>query len=493
VYAQLIPIKTIPIAQGNQFQIFPSANLGMGSVSIALEDSLQDPFVNPATGARLHAPRLYSTPAIYRVTQGAGGGRSLPLAVLSPLGSWYGALSLTLQQVDASRPPQQNGVVFAPDVGPGPPPGGFQPVAQPDLRAHGNQFAFGMIGRSVPGRHLSFGASALWNGVHALDGVDLLYAGSRRVRQTGHVLDLRLGALKEWPGEREGRTRSLEAIVLHNTFSARHDVLYADLFWDPNMLQFREQARRERNFDHTNTLGLQLNYQMPLAATGWRVGWLATANRASHPKIPNYELTNVPVFPRDPGRSSAYHLGVGLSKVRGAARFGVDAIYEPIESYTWADAAAPVATSGGDTIGIGGKTIENRFHFSNALLRIGVDQGLQLDGLGNAAALQLGLILHSIHYRLNQADNVQRLQRTGETGWLEWTPTWGLSLRLPDVALRYQGRVTKGGGRPQSPIFFGGIGLADAAGSILAAPSGPMFMTDVSTVTHQITVSLPLH
>ncbi|HEV2671671.1 MAG TPA: hypothetical protein VGU74_11295, partial [Gemmatimonadales bacterium] len=38
--AQLIPIKTIPIAQGDQFQLFPSDNLGMGGVSIALPDSI---------------------------------------------------------------------------------------------------------------------------------------------------------------------------------------------------------------------------------------------------------------------------------------------------------------------------------------------------------------------------------------------------------------------------------------------------------------------
>ena len=66
----------------------------------------------------------------------------------------------------------------------------------PDLRAHGNRFAFGMIGRSLPGRHVSVGASVLWNGLHAVDGVDLLYAGSRRIAQSGHSLDVRAAALK---------------------------------------------------------------------------------------------------------------------------------------------------------------------------------------------------------------------------------------------------------------------------------------------------------
>src|SRR2546430_11993898 len=59
--AQLISIKTVPIAQGDQFEIFPSNNLGMGSVSIALPDTLLDPFLNPAKGARLGAADRKST------------------------------------------------------------------------------------------------------------------------------------------------------------------------------------------------------------------------------------------------------------------------------------------------------------------------------------------------------------------------------------------------------------------------------------------------
>src|SRR5256885_9946932 len=95
--AQLIPIKTIPIAQGDQFQIFPSNNLGLGGVSIALPDSLGDPFANPATTARIRASRFFSSPTVYGVSRGAGGGRSLPLAMLARRASWYGGLALVLQ------------------------------------------------------------------------------------------------------------------------------------------------------------------------------------------------------------------------------------------------------------------------------------------------------------------------------------------------------------------------------------------------------------
>ena len=486
--AQLIQVKTFPIAQGNQFQIFPSANLGMASVSIALEDPVLDPFVNPATGARLQASRFFSSPTVYSVTRRTGGGRSLPLAVLARRANWYGGLALALQQVEPSRPPDQGEVVFA--------DGGTRlassaQVVDPDLRAHGNRFAFAMLGRSIPGRNLAIGASMLWNGLHAVDGVDLLYAGSRRIAQSGHAVDLRVGALKEWPGERGAR--SLEAMLLHRRFATTHDVIYSDAFWDPVTQQVQQQARSERNFDHTNTWGLQLDYRMPLAAPGWRIGWLAVANRSSHPKAPKYELANVPVFPRDPGRTSAYNLGVGVAKVAGPTRFGVDVIYEPIASHTWGAAAAPFLSPAGDTIAAGATTVENRFRFANARLRIGVDETLRLESMGKAVSLQLGLMLHSIHYRLQQRDHVQQLESDLTTGWLEWTPTWGLTVRLPAVELRYQGRSTNGGGRPQFfPNFVGGFGPALDVIGPPPVVRVPMVMTDVSTVTHQISLSLPL-
>ena len=485
---QLIPIRTVPLAQGDQFQIFPSHNLGMGSVSIALSDVLQDPFVNPATGARVAGSRFFSAPTVYHLSSDAGAGRSLPLAALVRSGAWYGGLALTLQQVEPSRAPfdRRGFVVALPnalDVAPA--------IPEPDTRAHGNQYVFAMAGKVLPAARISLGASALWSGLHALDGVDLLYAGSRRVAQRGHSLDLRLGLLKEWEGG-----RALETVLLHNRFAATHDVTYVDLVWDPGLQSMVERARLEQNADRTNTWGLHLKYARPLGggASGWRIGWVATVNRLSHPKIPNYELTNVPVLPRDPGRSLAYDFGIGLSKTRGPATFGVDAIFEPIRSYTWADALAPVTTALGDTIAAGGKTVENRFRFTNAVLRMGVSRDVELRGLGNAAELQFGLVVRSVRYHLAQTDNVQLMQRSLETGWLEWTPTWGLSLRFAEFEIRYRGRVTHGAGRPgleSSPVLWG-RDVAFAGGSILAAPTGPLNLTDVSTTTHQISLSLPL-
>ena len=493
VRAQLIPIKTIPIAQGDQFQIFPANNLGMGSVSIALADSLNDPFVNPAMGTRLAGARFFSSPTVYSVSRNAGGGRSLPFAALARSREWYGGLALALQQVDPSRPPgpdQFFGVATPNDVRP---LVADPRIPQPDTRAHGNEYAFAMVGRDLSGSNISIGASALWTGLHALDGVDLLYAGSRRVVQRGHTLDLRVGAVKAWPGQ--WGARSLEALILHNDFAATHTVTYVDNFWDPGTELLLQRARIEQNLDRTHTWGMHLKYAFPFNAAGWRIGWIATVNQSSHPKIPNYELANVPAIPRDPGHSTAFDFGIGLSKVRGAATFGVDFVYEPIRSYTWADAVAPMSTASGDTLAAGAKTVENHFHFSNTQLRIGAGRDIDLKGLGKAVGLQLGLILRSVRYSLEQQDNVQALQRQLTTGWMEWTPTWGLSLRFPEFEIRYRGSVTHGAGRPQSEFTPAPWGLRDVAlagGTILAAPSGPLNLTDVSTTTHQISLSLPL-
>src|SRR3989442_10250548 len=150
--AQLISIKTVPIAQGDQFAIFPSNNFGMGGVSIALADTLLDPFVNPAKGVRLGAARFFSAPTVYGISQGAGGGRTLPLATIAASDIWFGGLALALQQVDASTPPfdQGGGVVLnAPR-----PPGQVAPALATVPRrqdSYGNQYFFAMAGGRVPG------------------------------------------------------------------------------------------------------------------------------------------------------------------------------------------------------------------------------------------------------------------------------------------------------------------------------------------------------
>jgi hypothetical protein len=477
--AQIIPIRTVPLAQGDQFLIFPSNNLGMGGVSIALADSLLDPFRNPAFGARVGAFELYSSPTVYSSSRETGGGRTLPLAVLGRAGSWFGGLSAAIQQVEASRP-ISSPIIFVRDG----------PIA-PDIsglgssRSHGNSYAFASLGK-VTGSGLSLGGGVLWSGLHALDGVDLLYPGSVALAQSGHGLNLRLGLLKQWPGD-----RSLEALVLYDRFRMTHDVTYVDVFWDPGTQQFIQTPRVEHNLDRTTTTGLHLAYQRPLTASGWRVGWIGTVNYVRQPRI---ALNEVVTIPRDQGHSAAYNVGVGFSKTRGPGTFGIDFIYEPIWSTTWAAADVPMVTTLGDTIAAGGRTIVNRFHFSNAVLRLGVSRDVALADIKRAVGFELGLAVRAMHYRLVQTDRVAATEQPFSEGWVEWTPTWGLSLRFPEFELRYRGRVTNGTGRPDVVGFFQPPGPLTAVGpgNFVLAPGSTLNLAGVTTITHQISLSLPL-
>ena len=343
-----------------------------------------------------------------------------------------------------------------------------------------------MLGTTLPSLGLSVGASVEWAGLHGVDGVDLLYPRSTGLTQRGHELDLRLGALKQWEGG-----RALSAVLVHNRFAASHDVSYLDSFWDPGTQQFGQKLRLEENQDQTNTWGAQVEYSWPLKAPGWRLGWTATTNLMSHPKIPNYEIQNIP---RDPGNSQAFNVGAGISRTANASTFALDVVYEPIWSYTWGDAASPVETSSGALIPVGGKTIENHFRFSNALLRMGFSQDVPFNqDPAKAIGLQLGLGVHRIGYGLVQRDNVLATTRRAHEDWVEWTPTWGVSVRLPGWEVRYRGSVTNGTGRPGVRSSGGDVTVTpDAAGgTILVAPSGPLTLTHVRVMTHQVAITFP--
>jgi hypothetical protein len=483
--AQLISIRTVPVSQAHQFEIFPSSTMSMGGVSLAVADSLLEPFSNPAKGTRLGATRFFGSPSVYSVSNDAGAGRTLPLGAMTRGESWYGGVWFALQEVDASdngaRIPVPQLLAMCPTCG----SEGID-FGSSD-RSHANTYAFAMAGRELSEHGLSVGASVLWSRLRAIDGVDLLYAGSAHIEQFGHAFDMRVGVVKEWTGD-----RSLELVALHNRFGTTHDVYYLDSFWDPGQQQFGTRPRLEQNLDRTNTWGLHLAYQQPLSHTGWRFGALATVNQMDHPKIPNYAIMNIP---RDPGHSSAFNIGLGVGRTLATSRLGIDVIYEPIWSHTWADAATAIEDAHGGTIAAGGMTIENRFRFSNAHVRMGLDQEIARTN-ALATALQLGLAVRSIDYRLQQHDHVQITSRRQHESWTEWTPTWGLSVRVPDLEIRYHGSVTNGTGRPgvQPGVFAveGDFALGGRSPNILAAPSGPLTLTEVRVMTHQISLSLPL-
>jgi hypothetical protein len=337
---------------------------------------------------------------------------------------------------------------------------------------------------------ISVAGSVLWSGLRNVDGVEMLYAGAAGINQHGNAVDARLGLLKEWEGN-----QTLEAILLHDRFGMTHDVTWADQVWDPNTRTFGTQARVDHNLDRTNTWGLHLAYSRPLADSGWRIGGTVTSNLMSHPKLPDYQIAQVMVIPWDPGHSAAYDFGIGVSKSKGPTTFGIDAIYEPILTHTWGEAHGDMQTASGGTIPDGGKTTENNFKFSNAILRAGVGHDVSL-GAAQLLRLQLGIALRSIDYSLDQFDHVTERPRQQDESWMEWTRTWGLSLHFSDLELRYAGRRATGTGRPGIfPDQGFVLSAADAAvrgSNFISAPNGPISLTGVSVTTHQLSVSLPI-
>ncbi len=492
LFAQIIQIKTLPIADGDQWQIFPSANHALGGLSIALHDSLLDPFVNPAKGSRVSEGRrglFFGSPTFYSLSKNAGGGRTLPLGGIVRSGATFGGLALAVQEIDTIRTSQQ---VFFPTEplvigGDGTP---LPPAVTPPRR---NEFAFATLGRRFERAGLSVGVSALWSHLNAVDGVDMLYAGSRSIDQHGGTLDLRLGVLKEF-----ARGRTLEGILLHDSFDMTHDVTWADQVWDPNARTFTSRARLDRNRDRTDTWGMHLGASQPLGDAAWRIGAIVTGNLMSHPSLPNYQVAQVRSIPWDPGYTTAFDLGVGVAKVEGPTTFGAEAILEPIRTHTWGDASDSIVTPSG-TIPVGGRTTENWFRFANAILRVGAAEEVPLETLNTtlkALRLEAGLALRSIAYTLDQTDHTTLTSRTQNVSWMEWTPTWGLVLRFADLEVRYSGGVTTGTGRPgvvSTP--FPGIadsGVAFGGQNFIAPPGVSTTLTGVAVTTHRLSVSVPI-
>ncbi len=471
--SQTVQVKTVPVAAGDQFLLFPSSNLAMGGVSLALPDTLGDPFVNPATGGRITEGFFFGSPTFYHISNGNGSGRTLPIGTLFTSQEWFGGGAVSLQEVEGSRRNQW----FAR-------PWGWD-MAQPQVLSEGsarNLYAFGILGHRFPDHGLSIGLSGSWADLGAIDGVDLLYAMSEEIQQSGHLSDLRLGILKEWDGD-----RSLELLLLRTRLRMKHEVTYLDLVWEPippdTFPQPQWRTREEDNFDYTDTWGAHLEYRRPLRPEGWTIGWSLTGNWKDHPKIPNYEIQNIP---RDPGNTWAYALGVGLAKVEGPTRFAVDVVLEPIRSETWADAAGDTTAVNGEVIPAGQKTVENDFRFTNAQVKAGGSWDYK------KVTFRGGLHVRSISYDLDQFNRVESAKRNQTESWMEWAPSLGASLHLGEATVHYAVRFTTGTGRPGTEWGGARAEALDLASDFILAPSGPLTLQDARVTTHQLSVVVPI-
>ena len=464
---QVISLKTVPVATGDQFLTLPSQRLGMGSVGLALDDDKLDPFVNPAKGALLEESVLLGTPTFYGISNHNGAGRTLPLAALFRGDRAFGGVSFALQQIEGA---QRNDIFFplvdALWIAP--------PQRLSELSAT-NVYANGVFGMELGDSGFSLGGGVSWSGLGAVDGVEHLYASSSAIDQSGHVADFRLGIFSNRD------ERHFEAVLLHNRFDMTHEVTYVDWIWaspDQRVLT----SRVETNLDQTRTTGLHLGFARPITESGWRVGGSWTVNRKSHPKIPNYEIMNIP---RDPGISWAHDFGIGIAKSRGPATFGIDVVVEPIWSNTWVEAEADTTGPAAVEIRKGQRTIENEFFFTNVKMRMGMSYELE------RATFQMGVEVRSYDYTLEQRDNLEGTMRDQDESWMEWTPTIGARFRFPEVEFGYVGRITTGSGRP-GVQWTGARAEAVFASDFIVAPSGPLTLQDAFVLTHQVSISVPI-
>ncbi|SVA29968.1 uncharacterized protein METZ01_LOCUS82822 [marine metagenome] len=461
---QIIPLKTVPVATGDQFLILPSQRLGMGSVGIALDDNKLDLFVNPAKGALVEESVLLGVPTFYGISDQNGAGRTLPLSALLRGDRAFGGFSFALQQIEGG----QRNDIFLPMarwIGP--------PQQLRELSAR-NIYANGVFGMELGTSGLSLGGGISWSGLGAVDGVEHLYALSSDIDQSGHLIDYRIGIFSNRDD------RHFEAVLLHNRFEMTHDVTYLDWVWNPpdeGVLT----SRIETNLDHTRTTGLHLGFARPITESGWRAGGSWTVNRKTHPKIPNYEIMNIP---RDPGISWAYEFGIGIAKSKGPATFGVDLLVQPIWSDTWAEAEADTTGWAGE-IRKGERTIENEFFFANVKMRMGMSYDIK------PATVQMGVEVRSYDYTLVQRNNLEGTIRDQDESWMEWTPSLGVQIRFPELELGYVGRVTTGSGRP-GVQWTGARAEAMLSSDFIIAPSGPLTLQDALVLTHQLSISIPI-
>jgi hypothetical protein len=487
--AQVVTPRTLPVLQSGQFDMLPSDRAGMGGATIAVDDTLLDPFVNPAKATRIGASHIASAPFFHSISGARGGGRSLPLGGGGSWGDWSATGLFTYQQLDRATP-----TVFF----------GCPVCAQSDLasqsstsgRSAYNQYVAGSIARRLtPSVSVGFGAQLA--AIEAIDGVDLLYAGSDRIDQSGSLADFRFGVTKEL-----GTDQHLEVLLVHARTDMTHDVRFTTFRYDPVAHQYIQDQRTDHNQDRTHIWGLHSEYSRPLGSDGWHLGWLGTVNRLSHPKIPNYVIQNIP---RDPGTTTSFNAGAGIGRTVRGASFAADLIYEPMFADTWATAANDTAVAGcrevcladAGTIKAGAKTVENTFRFNNIRMRLGAGQEIAIPREGSTIlGYQVGLDLYSIKYRLQQANHVQQTLRTQNEHWLEWSPTFALRLHSHPLDVRYNFSLTCGPGScgqtPEFPRVAFNPAADNVAGGIIAAPSSELFMQSGALKIHKLTIIVPI-
>lgn len=437
--AQIIPVKTVPIAEGDQFTFLPSANRGMAGVGIALPDSLLDPFTNPATGARVRRSHVFSSPSVYSLSRNRSNGSTLPVGAFVRARSVFVGGGFALQKLTAPR--QEDGSIFA-----------ISTVLAPasEIEPRSNQYAFALIGSTSRGFLPAWGASLFWSRLGGVEGTELLYPLSQNVRQHADAVTLRAGVMKELTPR-----QTLEAVIVHNRFASQHEVNYVEFIWDPATRRPLQRIFVDQNFERTHVWGIQIQHRRTLSDSTWTIGTSVVANRSDRLDHPTQGMMSVT---RDPGESSALNAGVGVARTSNGTTFAADAIYEPI----WSRARES------DT--------DVHYRFSNAILRGGVKHELSSESADVKLQLQLGMQLRSINH--------------SRRSWTEWLHTWGMSVRALEFDMHYQGRVHSGVNRPGAPEFPNDVFTLDVLRGPFSQPQ-PVLLP-VRVTTHHLSISVPI-
>lgn len=469
LYAQFISVKTIPVASGDQFLLYPSQNLSMGGANIALEDKWLNPIKNPANVLSIISNNFFIQPTFYNISGNLGGAMSLPFTAFITKNNWSSVISFAYQRLEgAGINRNQFGVM----------PLSISNTNSPFDRYSKNLYLLASLARKLNNSNWSLGASFFYSYLQAIGGVDLLYGSSSNVEQDGSIHEIKFGTVYN------DNTSKFEALLLFNNFDMMHKVIYTDIIWDNEYSNPTFKERLVNNLDNTDTWGTHVLYKEKINDNGLELGIISTFNWKRHPKIPNYDLMNIP---RDPGNTYAFNFGVGIGKDLNETRIGFDFIYEPIWSNTWANADQMIELTDGRKIYPGDKTIENDFKFNNWIGRLGV---MKIFGTYN---LSTGIEVYSRNYSLNQYDYLNRSNRIQEESWLNFTWSWGIGFEFKYFNLKYNGHLILGSGIPgisSFRLFESSLDFAESA-DIIAAPSGQLNLQEETISTHQFIIQVP--
>ncbi len=472
-HSQLVEIRSVPVAGLNQFDIFPAKFKGMGSVGIANDDPWLAPFVNPALGAAMEKNMVFLSPTLHNMVDDRSSATTLPVGLQLKPGPWFGTFAMSIQELTPARIPVQNVRFNQPR---------YSQTTQSLSESENNVYVNTTAGYQLPRFGTSIGLGVFWSHLRNVSETHYLYGRNTGIDQDGHVWDVRLGSFTEFE-ERE----SLQTLLLLRYYKMKHKVYnfyyYDDIAYPDETSHAGIPGLIHR--DQTRTIGFHINYKQPLGGSPWRVGSAFSVNYKDHPKIPNYELMQIP---RDPGQSWAYRLGMGFWKEVTYAAIGFDFIYEPIWTHSWAAAVEPVKTASDQTIHPGETTIDNYFRFNNFRFHAGVSE--QEPPLG----VQLGLDIVSFGYHLSQDDQVAETKRDQYERWQEVTLSWGLNLIADAFRLQYDGKVIIGRGLPGTVSSGRAFATGDqmAFTDIILAPVDKLSLERRTFLLHRLTLAVPI-